>query len=125
MNAKPEHSGEFGALGPCPHGDIFCPCQDGDSCHYERTPATVAMPCPTMPQGRRFGPHCHVEGCEWGPASVGTLTERRSLRADDCGILRIAPDTTLMDARRIGCGVIRAELALPGTVHSDRSKASP
>lgn len=20
---------------PCPHGDPTCPCQDGDSCHYE------------------------------------------------------------------------------------------
>lgn len=20
---------------PCPYGDPFCPCQDGDLCHYE------------------------------------------------------------------------------------------
>ena len=20
---------------PCPHGDPYCPCQDGDLCHYE------------------------------------------------------------------------------------------
>jgi hypothetical protein len=47
----------FGPV-PCPHGDALCPCQDGDSCHYEgRNP----MDCPTF--GTDY--HCHVEGCEW------------------------------------------------------------
>lgn len=30
----------------CPHGDPFCPCQDGDSCHYE---GPDPFPCPNPP----------------------------------------------------------------------------
>lgn len=32
---------------PCPHGDATCPCQDGDSCHYEDDiqSDTKAWPC--------------------------------------------------------------------------------
>lgn len=26
----------------CPHGDPYCPCQDGDACHYEPTATTPA-----------------------------------------------------------------------------------
>lgn len=22
-------------MSACPHGDRYCPCQDGDACHYE------------------------------------------------------------------------------------------
>jgi len=29
----------------CPHGDPSCPCQDGDSCHYEPSGDTPAMAC--------------------------------------------------------------------------------
>ena len=29
----------------CPHGDPTCPCQDGDSCHYEDIPGYPAMAC--------------------------------------------------------------------------------
>ncbi len=30
----------------CPHGDPLCPCQDGDSCHYEgKDPMSYAI-CP-------------------------------------------------------------------------------
>jgi hypothetical protein len=32
------------ALFTCPHGDVTCPCQDGDPCHYE---GVDPMPCPT------------------------------------------------------------------------------
>ena len=44
-------AGEVAAIRPrrpCPHGDPFCPCQDGDLCHYEAAagpPATAAWPC--------------------------------------------------------------------------------
>ncbi len=27
----------------CRHGDPFCPCQDGDPCHYEDAPGSPAM----------------------------------------------------------------------------------
>ena len=30
----------------CPFGDPFCPCQDGDACHYRDTPNSPAMPPP-------------------------------------------------------------------------------
>lgn len=30
---------------PCPHGDPACPCQDGDSCHYEAYGDSPAMAC--------------------------------------------------------------------------------
>lgn len=33
---------------PCPHGDPFCPCQDGDACHYE---GRASWPSP-LPAGR-------------------------------------------------------------------------
>lgn len=29
----------------CPHGDPYCPCQDGDSCHYEWSGDTPPLPC--------------------------------------------------------------------------------
>lgn len=29
----------------CPHGDPCCPCQDGDTCHYEPSGDTPAMAC--------------------------------------------------------------------------------
>lgn len=50
-------------IAPCPHGDKTCPCQDGDSCHYEgRDP----LECPNPPEGLLHpNPHCHVEGCRW------------------------------------------------------------
>ena len=34
----------------CPHGDPFCPCQDGDSCRYEATATTKALQCPHCAQ---------------------------------------------------------------------------
>lgn len=78
----------------CPHGDLTCPCQDGDSCHYE---GADAMPCPNPPgppstvrlsrldaDGAPTGqpwatvakladgrPHCHVEGCRWDTEGCG------------------------------------------------------
>ena len=30
----------------CPFGDPYCPCQDGDCCHYVDTPGSPAMPRP-------------------------------------------------------------------------------
>lgn len=33
-------------MSACPRGDPLCPCQDGDSCHYEDTATTRAMPPP-------------------------------------------------------------------------------
>lgn len=38
--------GRLRACGPCPHGDPFCPCLDGDVCHYTATDETPAMRCP-------------------------------------------------------------------------------
>lgn len=29
----------------CPHGDPYCPCQDGDPCHYEWAGDTPPMDC--------------------------------------------------------------------------------
>lgn len=37
------------ALGTCPAFDPTCPCQDGDSCHYESVDGHPAMPWPTPP----------------------------------------------------------------------------
>lgn len=34
------------AADACPHGDVHCPCQDGDACHYEDAPGTPAAPSP-------------------------------------------------------------------------------
>lgn len=39
-------------MAACPHGDVTCPCQDGDPCHYEamtRTDGSEVGPmrCPT------------------------------------------------------------------------------
>jgi len=46
----------------CPHGDLTCPCVDGDSCHYE---GRDAMQCPTPLDDEHRRYHCHVEGCPW------------------------------------------------------------
>jgi hypothetical protein len=35
---------------PCKYGDPFCPCQDGDLCHYEGpNPMTPPKPLETIP----------------------------------------------------------------------------
>ncbi len=33
---------------PCPFGDPYCPCPDGDACHYVDLPGSPAM---TPPEG--------------------------------------------------------------------------
>lgn len=33
----------------CKYGDPFCPCQDGDPCHYE---GKNPMPAPVIPQAK-------------------------------------------------------------------------
>lgn len=46
----------------CPHGDRCCPCQDGDSCHYEGDhpsvcPTSGLQPCTTCPATRTTPGH--------------------------------------------------------------------
>ncbi len=40
---------------PCPHGDLTCPCADGDLCHYE--PYTLASGVET-PAARCRNAYC-------------------------------------------------------------------
>lgn len=109
----------------CPHGDPFCPCPDGDACHYE---GPDPMPCPHPPALSEFEVqighptaghagtmpvtadpnrhHCHVEGCSW----FG------SVDPDACGIARIAPDTPTCTSFDMGCGAIRRLVS--GTNHA-------
>lgn len=55
-------------------------------------------------------PHCHVEGCRWrGPL---VFVGRGCDPVDPgCGLLRIAPETSVAAAHELGCGAIRAEVA--------------
>jgi hypothetical protein len=32
----------------CPGNDPYCPCQDGDACHYKPLPALVALDAPVV-----------------------------------------------------------------------------
>ena len=72
----------------CPHGDVTCPCPDGDSrrgydpCHYE---GRDAMVCPNPPLGFKgvTWPHCHMEGCSWHVRNdAGDVS-------GECGLLKL------------------------------------
>lgn len=90
---------------PCPHGDLTCPCQDGDSCHYEWSPHYPGLapmrcwnrpPIPleggdlTLPDGSvvTIGPlnHCHVEGCRWEAENCGLAKLGIRAESDPTGV---------------------------------------
>jgi hypothetical protein len=37
---------------PCIGNDPYCPCQDGDSCHYRDIPGSPGWPLPTVNRRR-------------------------------------------------------------------------
>lgn len=61
-------------------------------------------PCDRMPVGRRFGPHCHVEGCELGLSFIGTLNGPRSDRTSVCGLVYLG--ATDEQRRELDCAII-------------------
>lgn len=115
----------------CPHGDPFCPCQDGDSCHYEGPdpfscpnppPAAISIRvAPLDAEGRIAGParalatrpHCHVEGCRWHGEMTMIPVAGKMTSTGVCGLLRLAPSTSVNAAYELGCGAIRSYVELP------------
>lgn len=58
--------------------------------------APCLKPCDRMPQGRRFGAHCHVEGCELG----NDLSEMGSV----CGLVYLG--ATDEQRKELDCAII-------------------
>lgn len=51
---------------PCPFGDPYCPCQDGDACHYVSLPGSPAM---TPPRNTFDRMRAALGQCTFLPAS--------------------------------------------------------
>ena len=91
----------------CPHGDVTCPCPDGDPCHYE---GADAMICPNPVLGIKglTWAHCHMEGCDWHQ----TTFERDV--AGECGLMKLGhPPALVMDD---GTPMFSMTQARPGMV---------
>jgi hypothetical protein len=65
----------------CKYGDPFCPCQDGDQCHYEgENPMTATW---VGPDGHKYncsyGPHPYCD-CGWVAEIEGRRVARRTAK---------------------------------------------
>jgi len=92
----------------CPHGDVSCPCPDGDPCHYE---SADAMICPNPVLGIKglVYAHCHMEGCDWHVVDCAQRVR------GECGLVKLGlPPALKLDSGEEFFSMAQARPGLPG-----------